>query len=529
MSVPILILRENTEDVREREARMQNIKAMMGITETVRSTLGPKGMNKMLVDSMGDVTITNDGAEILKNLDIENVAANMMVNIAKAIDEEIGDGTTTAVIFSAALLGNALDLIEQDIHPKPITHGYRLAANKALSILDKISNEISIEDEKILRDIAKTSMNAKDVVGLRDFFADLALKAVNHIKDEEGKTFSKVSNVKIVKAPGKSLKDSELVNGIYLQKEKINISMPDMIKDAKIAVIRRKLDVVKTEFDAQIQISSPSDIQRFLDQEEKILTDYLKIFKETGVNMIINSQDISDKFGAYLVREGISAIKNVGEDDLKAVLKAVGAKQVDDLTSLSEEDLGYAASVKFEKLDKDDYTILSGCKNPKSVSILLKGGLEKILSTAEITLHDVLSVIAKTLDTKKVVAGGGAIYMELAKRLREYANEVSGKEQLAINAFALALEEIPKTLIRNAGLDEIEKMTELRAAHKTENDKWIGIDTITNTIGDNFEKGIVEPAALISHVLKSGSELANLILRVDRIISAKGSKTPGLD
>jgi len=529
MSVPILILKEGTEETKEKEARMHNIKAMMAITETVRSTLGPKGMNKMLVDGMGDVTITNDGAEILKNLDIENVAANMMVNIAKAIDEKVGDGTTTAVIFSATLLNNALDLIEQNIHPKPITHGYKLAADKALSILSKIADDISIDDKVLLKNIAKTAMNSKDVVGLKDFFADLALKAINHIKDEEGTTFPKVSNVKIVKAPGKSLKDSELINGVYIQKEKVNNAMPNIIKNAKIAVIRRKLDVVKTEFDAQIRISNPADIQKFLNQEEKILTDYLNIFKELGVNIIINSQDISDKFGAYLAREGIAAIKNLGEDDLKSVLKATGAKRIDDLPSLTEADLGYAETIKFEKLDKDDYTILAGCKNPKSVSILLKGGLEKILSTAEITLHDVLSVIAKTIDTKKIVAGGGAIYIELAKRLRDYANEVSGKEQLAITAFALALEEIPKTLIKNAGLDEIEKMTELRAAHITDNDKWIGIDTISNTIEDNFKKGIIEPAALVQHVLKSGSELANLILRVDRIISAKGSKLPGLD
>jgi len=318
-----------------------------------------------------------------------------------------------------------------------------------------------------------------------------------------------------------------LINGVYIQKEKVNSAMPDMLRNVKIAVIRRKLDVTKTEFDAQIRISAPSDIQKFLDQEEKILKDYLKAFTDLGVNMIVNSQDISDKFGAYLAREGIIGIKNLGDDDMKAVLKAVGAKRVDDIISLSEDDLGYAETVKFEKLDKDEYTFFTGCKNPKSVSILLKGGLDKILNSAEISLKDVLSVIAKIMDTQTVVAGGGAIYLELAKQLREYANEISGKEQLAINAFAIALEEIPRTLIKNAGLDEIEKLTELRAAHKSIEDKWVGIDTITNTIGDNFEKGIIEPAALINHVIKSGSELANLILRVDRIINAKGSKSAG--
>ena len=522
-NVPIIILKEGTEETREREARKQNITAMVAIAETIRSTLGPKGMSKMLVDSLGDVTITSDGAEILKNLDIENIAANMMVNVAKSIDEDIGDGTTSAVIFSAALLNNALELIEQDIHPKPIIHGYKLAADKALEIIKEIAEKISRDDNEVLKNAAKTAMNAKDIAPLKDFFSGLALKAVKHIAEEDGNTFAKVSNIKIVKAPGKSLKDTELINGVYTQKGKVNTMMPDVIKDAKIAVIRRKLDVKKTEFDAQIRISSPTDIQKFLNQEDKILQDYLKIFKDLGVNMIVNSSDISEKFGAYLAKEGIAGIKNVGESDYKSILKAVDAKLVDDLTSLSEDDLGFAEKVQFEKLGDDEYTLFSGCKNPKSVSILLKGGLDKILSTAEVSLNDVLSVIAKLFDTKTVVAGGGAIYIELAKRTRAYANEISGKEQLAVNAFALAFEEIPKTLIRNAGLEEIEKLTELRAAHKTPDDKWIGIDTITNTIGDNFKKGIVEPAELINHIIKSGSELTNLILRVDRIISAKGS------
>ncbi|MBA7637789.1 60 kDa chaperonin [subsurface metagenome] len=522
--VPIIILKEGTEEVRERKARKQNISAMVAIAEAVRSTLGPKGMSKMLVDSMGDVTITNDGAEILKNLDIENIAANMMVNVAKSIDDDIGDGTTSAVIFSAALLDNALDLIEQDIHPKPITHGYKLAADKSLAIIKDIAETISEDNDEVLMNAAKTAMNAKDISPLKEFFADLALKAVKQIADDEGdETFGKVSFIKIVKAPGKSLKDSELIKGVYIQKEKVNTMMPDLIKDAKIAVIRKKLDVKKTEFDAQVRITSPTEIQRFLDQEEKILLDYMKIFKDQGVNMIVNSSDISDKFGAFLARDGIAAIKNVGESDYKSILKAVDAKLVDDLTSLSDDDLGFAEKVLFEKLGDDEYTLITGCKNPKSVSILLKGGLDKILSTAEVSLHDVLSVIAKIMDTKAVVAGGGAIYMELAKRIRAYANEIGGKEQLAVSAFALALEEIPKTLIRNAGLEEIEMLTELRAAHKTDADKWIGIDTITNTIGDNFKKGIIEPAELLNHIIKSGSELANLILRIDRIISAKGT------
>jgi thermosome len=525
-NVPIIILREGTEETREREARTQNINAMVAIAETVKSTLGPKGMDKMIVDSLGDTTITNDGAIILDKLDVEHVAAVMMVNLAKSIDTDIGDGTTAGVIFAAALLSNALELIEQDIHPKHISHGYKLASDKALKILEEITEKISIDNDVALKNAAMTAMNSKEIASLKAFFADLALKAVKQISDGDDETFSKLESIKIVKVPGKSLKDSELINGLYIKKEKLNPTMPDILKDVKIAVIRRKLDVVKTEFDAQIRISNPEDIQKFLDQEDKILQDYMKVFKDLGVKLIINNQDISDKFAAYLAKEGIAAIKSLGDSDMKAVIKAVDAQRVDDIAGLSEADLGYAELVKFEKLGDDEYCLLSGCKNPKAVSILLKGGLEKILDTAEIALNDVLSVIAKIMDTKTVVAGGGAVYVELAKRLRTYANEISGKESLAVSSFALACEEIPKTLIRNAGLEEIENITELRAAHKTDADKWMGIDTITNTIGNNWDKGIIEPTQLIIHIIKSSAELANLILRVDRIISAKSSGGP---
>ncbi len=524
-NVPVIILKEGTEEAREREALTQNIQAMVAIAETVRSTLGPKGMDKMIVDGMGDATITNDGAEILKGLDIENIAAIMMVNLAKAIDKEIGDGTTACVLFAATLLENALEIYEQGVHTTHIRHGYKLAADKAIEIINDISEKISKDDDKILKNVAITAMNAKEIAPWKDFFADLALKAVKQISGEN--TFGKVGNVTIVKVPGKSLKDSQLINGVYIEKEKVNSMMPDLLKNVKIAVIRRKLDVVKTEFDAQIRISNPADIKKFLDQEENILMNYLKIFKDLGITMVVNSNDISDKIGAMLAKEGIAAIKNLSEKDYKTILKATGAKLVDDLSSLSENDLGFAETVKFEKLDKNEYTLFSGCKDPKAISVLLKGGLEKILKTAEITLNDVLSVIAKTIDTQKVVAGGGAIYIELAKKLKSYANEVSGKSQIAVTAFASALEKIPITLIKNAGLDEIEKITELRATHKNDNDKWIGIDTINNTIGDNFQKGIIEPAELISQIIKSGTELSTLILRVDRMIKSKSAGEGG--
>jgi thermosome len=524
-NVPVIILKEGTEDVKKREARTQNINAMMAITETVRSTMGPKGMDKMLVDSVGDITITNDGAEILDKLDIQNVAANMMVNLAKSVDKEVGDGTTSAVIFCAQLLENALELIEQDIHPKPITNGFKLAVKKTIQIVDAIAEKITEDNDEILKGAAITSMNSKDIAAAKQYFADLALKAVRHIAEKnKGSIFEKVDNIKIIKSPGQSLSDSDLINGVYIEKDRLNTNMPEVISNAKIAVIRKKLEIVKSEYDSKITIDSPEKIQQFLDQEKNMLKGYLKYFKNLGVDLIVNNQDISDKFGAILGREGIAAIKNLSDDDIQSVLNATGATQIDDLKDLREEHLGYAEKVKFEKVGNDDYTLLSGCKNPKTVAILLKGGLDKILNTAEIALHDVVSILAKIIDTKTVVAGGGATYIEIAKQLRTYANEISGKEQLAIQAFANALEQIPETLIGNAGLDVIENMTELRAAHKTLEDKWIGIDTIENKIGNNLEKGIVEPAELIKHIVKSGGELANLILRVDRIINAKGAK-----
>lgn len=526
-NIPVLILREGTKEKGADEARKNNINAMLAVVDAVKSTLGPKGMSKMIVDSLGDSTITSDGAEILDQLDIEHVAAVMMVNLAKAIDKEVGDGTTSAVIFTGKLLENALELAEQQLHPKNIIKGYRLASQKAIELLKEIAQEVPAPDDTILKNAARTAMNAKDISIYEDHFSEIALNAVKQIAEKT--TYDKIDNIKIVKSPGKSQADSELITGLYVQKDKVNSAMPDELKDVKIAVIRRKLDVSKTEYTANIQISKAEDIQKFKDSEDKILTDYLKIFKDLGINMIVNNQDISDKFAGYLAREGIAAIKNLGESDIKAVLSATGAKRIDDLKALTEEDLGHAQEVFFEKVNKDTYTVFKGCPNPKSVTILVKGGLDKILDSAELALKDVFCVLAKILDTKKIVAGGGATYMELSKRLKDYANQIKGKEQLAAQAYALALEEIPRVLIENAGLSEIELMTELRAAHKSEADKWMGIDTLDGTIGNNFDKGIIEPAAILEHILKSGTELANIILRVDRIINSQGSELPGMD
>lgn len=523
--VPILILREGTEQEHEKEARNRNIKAMQAIAGTVKSTLGPKGMDKMIVDSLGDTTITNDGAEILKQLDIENVSAIMMVNLAKSIDEEIGDGTTSAVIFTASLLEKALDLTEQGIHPQSITRGYKKAASRAISILEKIAETISEDDDEMLINAAKTAMNSRGVLSFKDFFAALALKAVRAVKGTN--TVTNVDDIKTVKSPGKSLSDSELIEGIYLAKGKEHVNMPNSIKDAKIAVIRKKIKPSTGEYDAEIKIQTPEDIQKFKDYETTMLHDYLKIFKDLGVTMVVNSHDQADKFNAMLAKEGIVAIKNLGKDDVDTVEKAIGAKLVDDVKNLSADDLGFAKKVRFEKIGMDDYTIFEGCENPGTVSILLKGGLENVIKTAEIAIHDVLSVLGKILDTKSVVAGGGATYMELSKQLKTFANEISGKESLAINAFALALEEIPITLIRNAGLNEIERITELRAAHKTDADKWVGIDTTTDTIQNNMEHGLIEPTDLLKSIIKSGNEIATLILRIDRIIRSSSAEKEG--
>ncbi len=526
MVQPIIILKEGTEESGKRNALKANVNAIIAVSEAIKSTYGPKGMDKMIVEPLGDITITNDGFTILDSIDIENASAKMAVDLSKVQNEKMGDGTTSVVIFAGDLLKRALELIERGVHPSIIIKGFNLALKRTLKEFKEIGQEISEDDEKSLINVVKTTLNTKSISGLSEYFAKIILDSIKIIKDE-GEIFNKVENIGIIKEKGKSLQESELINGIYIQKEKINVGMPDIINDAKIAVIKQSLEVKKTEFGAEIQIYKPEDIQKFVDQETDILKGYAEIFSNLGVNLVINENSIDDKVADYLNQVGIAAIKSVKSSDAKAIVKATGAKKLQKIDDLTEDDLGFAGRVEFTKLGENDYCLITKCKNPKAATLLLRGGLEHSINEAEIAVKSAIKVLAKLMDTKSIVGGGGAFEMELAKRIRDFAIKSGGKEQIAIQAYADAIEELPKTLVRNAGMDEIDVIGEISAAHSKLGNEFIGIDISDGKIGDNLKKGIIEPTVIKSQLFKSAIELAILILRIDNIISSKKMEAPG--
>ncbi len=464
MVQPIIILKEGTEESGKRNALKANVNVIIAVSEAIKSTYGPKGMDKMIVEPLGDITITNDGFTILDSIDIENASAKMAVDLSKVQNEKMGDGTTSVVIFAGDLLRRALELIERGVHPSIITKGFNLALKRTLKEFKEIGQEISEDDEKSLINAVKTTLNTKSISGLSEYFAKIILDSIKIIKDE-GEIFNKVENIGIIKEKGKSLQESELINGIYIQKEKINAGMPDIINDAKIAVIKQSLEVKKTEFGAEIQIYKPEDIQKFVDQETDILKGYAETFSNLGVNLVINENSIDDKVADYLSQVGIAAIKSVKSSDAKAIVKSTGAKKLQKIDDLTEDDLGFAGRVEFSKLGENDYCLITKCKNPKAATLLLRGGLEHSINEAEIAVKSAIKVLAKLMDTKSIVGGGGAFEMELAKRIRDFAIKSGGKEQIAIQAYADAIEELPKTLVRNAGMDEIDIIGEISAAH----------------------------------------------------------------
>lgn len=528
MGQQIFILREGTEKTERRDTLHQNVNAILAISEAVKTTYGPKGMSKMIVDPMGDIKITNDGYTILDSIDIENVSAKMAVDLSKVQNQRIGDGSTSVVVFAGALLNRCVEMIEQGLHPSIIIKGLNLALKKTREELKNISQDIAEGDEQVLLNVVKTTLGTKTIVNLKDFFAKMVLDAIKIIKIDKEEVFSKVDNIVFVKEQGKSLTESELVNGIYFQKEKIHPGMPDIITNAKIAVIKKSLEIKKTEFGAEIQIRNPDDIQKFIDAEEKIIQKFADIFEKLGVNLVINENSIDDKVGGQLSKVGISAIKSIKGSDAKAVSKATGATRSEKIDDLTVDDLGFAGRVEFKKIGDNDYCCVTECKNPKAASILLRGTLEHTIDDAEVALISAIKVVAKLIDTKSIVGGGGACEIELAKRIKDFAIKSGGKEQIAIQAFAEALEELPKTLARNAGIDEINIIGELSASHAVDGNIWVGIDINDGSIGDNFTKGIIDPSAVKEQLFKSATELAVLILRIDEMISSKQHSTPGM-
>jgi thermosome len=526
-SQPVLILKEGTGRTRGRTAQRNNIMAAKIIGEVLKSTLGPRGMDKMLVDSLGDVTITNDGATVLKEIDVQHPAAKMMVEAAKTQDNMVGDGTTTVVVFASELLRKAEELIDQNIHPTIVVGGYRKAAEKALDILNKIAVEVDINDRATLKKIANTSMRSKSVAATRDVLADIAIDAVKQIAEKRGdKWVADIDQIQITKKAGESLADTKLINGIIVDKEVSHSGMPKRIEKASIALLDCPLEIEKTEISAEIRIKDPTQMKAFLDEESRMLKEMVDKIKTVGANVVFCQKGIDDIAQHYLAKEGIMAVRRVKKSDIEKLARACNARIINNLEDLKEKDLGYAEIVEERKIGDDKMVFVEKCKDPKSVGLLIRGGLERFVDEAERALHDALSVVADVYESNKIVAGGGAVEEELAKQLKEYASKVGGREQLAIEAFAEALETIPRTLAENAGLDPIDILVSLRSAHEKPDGVWSGVDVFSGKVTNMMKADVIEPLRVKEQAIKSAVEAASMILRIDDVIAAAKTKGP---
>ena len=521
---PVLIMREGTQRTRGKDAMENNIAAAIVIAEAIRTSLGPRGMDKMLVDQFGDVVITNDGATILKEIDVQHPAAKMMVEVAKTQDSEVGDGTTTSVILTGELLKRAKKLLEQKIHPTVITEGFRKAAEKAVEILDKMSVKSGIEDKEGLKNSAMTCMGSKIVSESRERLAELCMNAIEAIAEQvDGKWVADIDKVQIQKKEGDSIDDTSLIKGIILDKEVVSPGMPKTVKDAKILLIQSALEIEKTEFDTKLQITSPEQIQQFLDEEEKMLRTMVDKIVNSGANVVICQKGIDDMAQHFLSKQGIMTVRRVKKSDLEKLSKATGGMIYTDLNDITEDRLGYAGLVEERKIMKDSWIFIEECKDPKSVVILIRGGTELIVDEVERSIHDALCVIRDVVEDQKIVGGGGAPELETAIQLREYASTLGGREQLAVEIFADSLDIIPKTLAENAGLDQIDILMQLRAAHQKGN-KFAGFDLESGeVVNDMMNVKVVEPTVVKVQAVKSSVEAASMILRIDDVIA--GAKT----
>lgn len=530
---PVLILKEGTSRSRGKEAQRNNIMAARVIGEVLKTTLGPRGMDKMLIDSLGDITITNDGAAILNEIDVEHPAAKMMVEIAKTQDDMVGDGTTTSVVLASELLKKAEELIDQGIHPTILVSGYRKAAQKAVETINKLAVPVDINDRKTLLKIALTSMSSKAVGAAREHLAEIAIDAVKQVTEQRGdRRIADIDNIQLVKKTGKSLLETQLIRGIIIDKEVVHSGMPKKKENAKIALLDCALEIEKTEISAEIRIRDPTQMKAFLDQETSMMKDMVDKIKAAGADVVFCQKGIDDMVQHFLAKEGIMAARRIKESDMEKLARATGGRIVSDLEDLSAKDLGQAGLVEERKIGEDKMIFVEKCKDPHSVAILLRAGLERMVDEAERAMTDSLSVISDVIENSKIVAGGGAIEVEVAKELRNYATKVGGREQLAIEAFAEAVEVIPKTLAENAGFEPIDIIVELRAAHEKEDGKYKGINVFTGKLQDSFANGVIEPAVVKEQAIKSAAESAAMILRIDDVIAASkpkegpGSKTP---
>ena len=525
-SQPIIILREGTERSRGSDARNANIMAARIVAEVVKSSLGPKGMDKMLVDSFGDVTITNDGATMLKEMDIQHPAAKMMVEVSKTQDDEVGDGTTTVVVLTGELLGKAVELMDKKIHPTVIIDGYRDAQEQALKFLEEISIEVDPKDKKTLKKIAMTSMASKLISGYSDYLSKIAVDAILQVAEEKDGGYEvDLDMVKLEKKPGGSLTDTALIKGLVIDKEVVHSDMPKLVRKARIGLLNASMEIEKTEFDSKIHIESPDEMQAYLDQEEQMLRDMVKKVKDAGVNVLLCQKGIDDMVQHFLAREGILAARRLKKSDMEALVKATGAKIVTSVDDLSKGDAGYAATVEERKIGDEKMLFVEGCRNPKAVSILVRGGTERIVDEADRSLHDALSVVRDVVREPKIVAGGGAPEIEVARRLRRYAEGLSGRERLAVSAFAEALEVVPTTLAENAGMDPIDAISDMQSRHE-KGEMWIGIDPIKGEVSDMTSLDVYEPTEVKAQAVKSATEASTMLLKIDDIIAASKMKPP---
>ena len=517
---PVLILPEGTLRSRGMDAQRNNIAAAKAVADAVRSTLGPKGMDKMLVDSIGDIVITNDGVTILEEMEIEHPSAKMMVEIAKTQNEEVGDGTTTSVIFAGELLKKAEELLEQEIHPTVITKGFKLAKDEALKILEQISSPVKLEDKEILKKIAITSMSGKSVEKASPKLADLVVEAIKMVaKTEDGKIVVDTDDVKREKKQGGSSEDTELIRGIVIDKEVVHPGMPKIVRNAKVALVDVALEVKETETDAEIRITSPEQMQAFIEQEQKMLKNMVEKVVASGANVLICQKGIDDIAQHYLAKKGILACRRVKKSDMEALAKATGGRIVSNLDDLNVADLGFARLVEEKKVAGEAMTFIRDCKDPKSVTILVRGSTEHVVDEVDRSIEDAIGAVASAIEVGKIVPGAGAPEAEVSNRLKKFAEKFSGREQLAILGFAQALEVVPRSLAENAGMDPIDILVELRAAHEQGKINF-GINIDSGHVSDAIIAGVIEPLKVKTQAVKSAAEAAEMILRIDDVIAA---------
>ena len=525
-SLPIVLLKEGSSETKGREAQKNNIAASKIIAEIVHTSLGPRGMDKMLVDSLGEVTITNDGATILKEIDVQHPAAKILVEISKTTDNEVGDGTTSVVVLAGKLLENAESLINQDVHPTIIVDGYRKAAKKAKELLKEIADVVTGSDRAMLLKVAKTAMQTKLVRKESGFLADLVIKAVSAVAEKEGADYKvDEDDIKVEKKAGGSIQDCSLIQGIVLDKEVVHGGMPKKIDNAKIALLNTALEISKTETDAKINISNPQQMKSFLDEENRMLKNMVDKVIGSGATVVFCQKGIDDMSQHYLTKSGVLAVRRIKESDLTKLAKATGARIVTNLDDLYEKDLGTADLVEERKIEEDRWVFVEGCKHPKSVSLLLRAGSQRVVDEVERSVHDAIMVVRDVMEFPSIVAGGGAPETYVATKLRSWSKSLEGREQLAAEKFAESLESIPIALAENAGMDPIDTLATLRSK-QLKGEKWTGIDALKGRVSNMKSSDIIEPLAVKIQVISAASEAACMILRIDDVISVSKSAAP---